>query len=377
VALAFLPIFLAGCAGTPPEPVPAVGRGSIRSVDRPAPAITFTFPLNQGDLDSLANKLRFTISGTARKDVARIDVQTCKGGDAYRLAKFKPGDTTWTYNIDAQLGNLCSGWNTYTVTAFADDNATQKLGQAETAFESRARVLQLEALQTGQTGSLDKQKAVQSVVFEDSQAFDEYCANFGDFDAQLDTYPELNPPALLTPMTPIGDGLWARVRSGTKADASIAQGAFVSSRKHTVNSPTLVFYEKDGERYKPRPDIGIVSSWGCPFTHPISVTYVRPDRIFVETGTGFETSQHTYIFDGKNWTLVYDFLKAKVPFIKDYAVPLDIRVTPTHFTLKETHYCCDDVQTLHPDKWTEYAFDMDTFELVDVAFHDRTERGSD
>ena len=71
------------------------------------------------------------ISGTVGANVAKVMVMQVKGGkqDTYALSKFKKGDSAWSYNVSAALGNMQEGDNTYYF--YAVDGAGNKSENAK------------------------------------------------------------------------------------------------------------------------------------------------------------------------------------------------------------------------------------------------------
>lgn len=81
-------------------------RLQVAKLDAP----TITSPAPAGSVYR-TQKTKFTISGTAPAGAAGIVVND------YRLQLFKPGDTTWAYLVNKDLGNFQDGTNTITVYA--------------------------------------------------------------------------------------------------------------------------------------------------------------------------------------------------------------------------------------------------------------------
>jgi hypothetical protein len=203
-----------------------------------------------------------------------------------------------------------------------------------------------------------------------------------DFCGELSKNPSR--PYFFTPVTSIGNGLAAAVRtiepddirsfvSPWENDVSSADMKEVAAKKGTY---VLAFYEEKRGRYAQRKDIPVVIGFDCDWVSNFSVAAPLPDRIIVDSAVGHESGPVVYIWDGKRWQEQYQFLDQFVPTLKKrtFWTPLALRLNGSRFSLQEIPYCCDGVSPKYPNKWSEFIFDLQTLQLIDVVLHDDVRR---
>lgn len=130
-----------------------------------------------------------------------------------------------------------------------------------------------------------------------------------------------------------------------------------------IGSGTLAFLEFNAE-----PSTGVVAPQR--FLHSCNdaiIHYLRPDRIILDEGTGFETGPHIYVWDGTLWNTPEGILKGQVAV----QTPLDIGgVNSKYFVIREVPYCCSITAPVVPGRWARYVIDVETMKIVDVYFEE-------
>lgn len=330
--------------------------------------IVVTYPKDD-EVQELEGQTAFTIRGTASPLVSSIKVHSTCDDDAYTLKSFAEGDTEWQYNVDVQFGNLCSPQNTYRIQAF--DSSGYPMQEVVVRLESAVGIRgpeQLELMQfikdhaTGEVGSVKEFiQSRRNLGWQTAQYQEAFCGQNGE--------PAQTLPYTFAQKQTLPSGLSYMVRTGIDGDergifdhwyGNIDDMEYV--RTNMKDTPLVVFGEGG-----PPP----IAGWSCPFLGGFTVQEIRPDRIFVRVGGGFEIGPISYMWDGQTWQMNYDFLEK---FIDDkdrkYWTPLELTVGERYFSLSEVPYCCDRVDTKYPGKWAEFVFAMDTLQLVDIVLHD-------
>lgn len=401
IFIGFLSLFyLAGCAsitstGSESSVMQSAVSSSSVSVQTEKESeekfLTIDYPLEK-DMTEVRSLRKFSLRGEAMSSVAFIEVTSSCDQSRHRLTSFQRGDTSWRYTVAVELGNLCKtysldteGLNEFQVTAFDDENnplsSLQVTIRSDVGLVNPEQFTVMQSLKKLMKGTSPAVENDPSIIYRlyDKQQYDNYCALFVE---SGDSFPRktVTRPTFFGGVTDIGNGLYVRVRTGLLEDhVSISpfyDRELLGSRdgKEFIDSPTLVFYERQGDRYVVRKDIPTITNADCPFTYGFTVYSIRPDRIWVDIIGGHETGNMSYLFDGKKWTSIYSILKSQVTFPDDLWTPLAVKTDKHTFSIMETSYCCDRVMSKYPGKWSEFIFDIDTLKIVDVVLHENIGR---
>ncbi len=96
-----------------------------------------------------------------------------------------------------------------------------------------------------------------------------------------------------------------------------------------------------------------------------TIYYLRPDRIIINRGNGYESGPYISLWDGIEWKDLGKVLQGQVPV----QTVLDIGgVNKQHFVIQEEGYCCDITNPVVLGRWARYVVDIDTLKIVDVFF---------
>ncbi len=88
------------------------------------------------------------ISGTTGKQTEKMQVTTFLGGkeEPYVLAKYKAGDTNWSYRASSQYGNLSGGENRFMIRAIAKDGTRSEPTEVVIVYDKPKEPADLSAL---------------------------------------------------------------------------------------------------------------------------------------------------------------------------------------------------------------------------------------
>lgn len=81
-----------------------------------------------------------TLAGTVPSGTEKVIVESTVGGstDSYTLSKFTSGQTTWSYNVSEQIGNLKPGDNVYRVYAVDGDGKKSDPAQVTITYDKES-----------------------------------------------------------------------------------------------------------------------------------------------------------------------------------------------------------------------------------------------
>lgn len=153
-------------------------------------------------------------------------------------------------------------------------------------------------------------------------------------------------PIELSDKEPMDEFLFAQLKIHGARD-----GHFSSSDME----PILEFSAINNDLKVPPP----VHGWAC--NADIDIYYYGPDRIVVDMGQGFETSNYISLWYGDKWESIYNFLPISNP----------VKMGPAnedYFTVMETKGCCSIYHPTVPGHWADFIFNKRTLGIVDVKF---------
>lgn len=99
-----------------------------------------------------------------------------------------------------------------------------------------------------------------------------------------------------------------------------------------------------------------------------TIYYLRPDRIIINQGGGYESGPYISLWNGKEWKDLRKVLQGQVPVQTNLSTG---GINKQHFVIKETGYCCDITNPVVLGRWANYVIDVDTLKIIDVFFDDR------
>lgn len=355
--------------------IPPLISAHLLKVGREKNPLQITFP----DMKAIRLQDRFSITGRAGSGVTSIYVHASCNDETHKLTKYSPASGQWFYNVDVELGNLCRG-NTYTVNAYdsADADPDHLLFTEHVNIESRHGLWDKDHFTMMQTVKKLMTNTHESVKNDSSIAF----TLPSDLSCEI-LEKNQQRPYFAAPITPIGFDLAVAVRTMQPEDKELLSKKSVwiteVSDEELRDTYIIAFYEKDGDGYVAKTDVPIIIHGGCGWWFGMFTVYhPQPGRIFINSVVGHESGPVSYLFDGENWHQNYDLLDALIhdqTFAnRAFWTPLSLNVGKDFFSLTETSYCCDVVEPKYPNKWSEFIFDVMTFELVDVVLHERPDK---
>ena len=146
--------------------------------------------------------------------------------------------------------------------------------------------------------------------------------------------------------TIVGENMKVRLRLPTEEEMAA----------QNTNLTRLVLEFLSGDSAHPPDPI-----FGWPCGRETKIYYLSSNRIIVDLGTGFETARAIHLWDGTEWHDVYSLVPAKNP--------LEVgAVNSENFVIRETKACCDIFEPNAQEGWSNFIFDVESLEIIDVQF---------
>lgn len=385
--------FLTACSTETDIKSPDTSSGTSMSVSSIAetgvgPYVAVSFPTNEIHRRETWDNPRFTITGTA-SGIDVITVGSSCDGLTHKLQKFTPGDTEWSYTVDATYGNLCASNNTYLITGF-QKNAAEETKVDETIVEisSMAGVKSAKDLPVMKRILELAKSGLASPVADTTITTVSY--DLGKDTASQKTCADLlaakrvPSPYYFLPVTPIAPGLSLGIRTGLPDDMfsptfggdygkdGMVQNFAKRADEEKANAGIAFLYEDHDGRPRQIRTIPGLARISCEFGGTVKAHAVRADRIFLETQDGWSAIPDVLLYDGKTMRPAQELVRQALG-MKEYDMPsagLILKIGTTHFSLRESMYCCDVPTRIIGGKFVEYIFDLETLELVGTIVRD-------
>ncbi len=273
------------------QPTVETAKPSIATDDVPKIVV-----LTALDNRALEDSRELELSGLTGSGITAVEIWSSCDDDTYRIKKFKPGDSNFTYRISPSLGNVCRGQNDFIVKTYGGSGTTRVWEYKQTLFSavgvrsrSEFQLLRfLDAHTLSSTQSIEDQ-AVMPINVPMPADFESMCMK-KDVDALRSVS-----------TVRINDNLTARFN-------------FILAKDVNQNPQAqLLFLERRNEGYFPSSIIPPFPLGGCAAKQNPMLYQISDQRIAIVTNGGLG---YASILDGPRWISLRDLLSQHVPLLQ-------------------------------------------------------------
>ncbi|MEQ1849142.1 MAG: hypothetical protein ABL890_00965 [Candidatus Peribacteraceae bacterium] len=327
--------------------------------------------------NTLKDKNPVIIRGVAGGKIIRIDINHWCGNAGINQESqieksdgkvLNDGTWEWEYKILSENYTLCRGHNALrlrgrvmqgSLPRGAENRDISFAFYSEVGFVPPAlseAMGKITSKQTGRFKSIDEIQPDSSMPIQASLPKDlhkKVCKehDYHFTDNQLETLKEIEE---YLPYTKIHENLSVKIRKPTLAELEEHK---LEKRYIHEYSPVLQFFWEGSEYNVIEP---VAGSWCNGF----SLYVLAPNRIIINLGSAFESSEHIILWDGETWRDLNDIVPVKNPITLG-------PVNKQSVVIKETHGCCDSYFPTIPRKWSSFVLDVQTLEILDVLLENR------
>lgn len=342
-------------ASSPSRIEPAV----IREEDAMEKAL-LAVPLNDLHLSVLdgqspEDSRSLELTGMVGSGVTGIVVWSSCDDDSYRVKGFKTGNTSFTYKIGLELGNLCRFQNAYVVKAL--DHAGKNIQENTVNLESRIgieRQADLAVLRFMESHTLPAEQSIEGQALFPVRVF----PSISFKDACKRRTPEAQPAN--TPITPA-----LSVRLDLVSPPATASGAAANLQPLAQFS----WMERSPAGEMPSTALPPLYLDKCYTMKPLGIVIPRRDRAFVQAAEPGMEREPMY-FNGTEWMNPLDILLQAAPIERPSLDTLRLSIGTQSFSISDTveHRFND---RYFPDRRPEYIFSLEDSSFRGVVWHRR------